>query len=257
MFPEIFSIDNVPIVGTITIHSYGLMVALAFLIGGFLLEKEFIRIGRNRELAGSLIIYTIIGSIVGAKIYFLIQNPRLVQEDFFGNVFSGAGLIFYGGAMGAAFAVAIWARKNEIPYLLAVDLMAPMILLGHGIGRIGCFLSGDGCYGPPSDVPWAMTFPNGVVPTLESVHPTPLYDTIILTILFFVLWSVRKKNYKQGTYFGLFAIFMGVERFLTEFWRTDPKYIFGLISEAQTISILLFIVGLSLILFVNRNPKES
>jgi phosphatidylglycerol:prolipoprotein diacylglycerol transferase len=135
------------------------------------------------------------------------------------------------------------------------DLMAPLLLLGQGMGRVGCFLSGDGCYGPPSDVPWAMAFPNGVVPTTTPVHPTPLYDTIALVVLFFVLWSIRKKALKPGTFFGLFAVFMGIERFITEYWRTDPKYIFGFLSEAQLISIILFISGLSLIIYVNKLKK--
>jgi len=251
MFPEILKL------GPVTIYSYGLMAALGFLLCGYLLELELLRVGRDRELAGSIIIAAIIGGIAGSKIYYLIQNPDLLIQDFWGNVFSGAGLVWYGGAIGGLLAVTWWIRRKKLPFLLVADLMGPLLLLGQGMGRIGCFLSGDGCYGPPSDVPWAMAFPKGVVPTLERVHPTPLYDTLFLTTLFLILWSVRKNNFKPGTMFGLFAICMGIERFITEFWRTDPKYIFGFMSEAQLISIILFLSGVILILYVNFFKKQK
>jgi phosphatidylglycerol:prolipoprotein diacylglycerol transferase len=251
MLPEILKI------GPVTIYSYGLMAALGFLLCGYLLERELLRVGRDKELAGSIIIAAIVGGIVGSKIYYLVQNPALLVEDFWGNVFSGAGLVWYGGAIGGLLAVSWWIRRKKLPFLLAADLIGPLLLLGQGMGRIGCFLSGDGCYGPPSDVPWAMAFPKGVVPTLERVHPTPLYDTLLLFSLFLILWSVRKKKKPAGTMFGLFAVCMGAERFTTEFWRTDPKYIFGFLSEAQLISILLFITGAVLIFYVNFIKKQK
>ena len=249
MYPELLKI------GPITIYSYGLMAALGFLLGGYLLERELARVGRNKELAGSIIISAIIGGIVGSKIYFLLENPGLVQQDFFGTVFSGAGLVWYGGLIGGLLAVTWWIRRKDLPFLLVADLMGPLLLMGQGFGRIGCFLAGDGCYGPPTDVPWAMSFPNGVVPTTDLVHPTPIYDAILLISLFFVLWRLRKIQFKPGTIFGLFAIFMGVERFFTEFFRTNPKSIFGLWSQAQTFSILLFLCGISLIIYVNKFKK--
>jgi phosphatidylglycerol:prolipoprotein diacylglycerol transferase len=251
MYPEILKI------GPITIYSYGLMAAIGFLLCGYLLERELVRVGRKKDLAGSIIISAIIGGIVGSKIYYLFQNLDQVRNDFFGTVFSGAGLIWYGGLIGGFLAVTWWIRRKKLPFLLVADLMGPLLLLGQGLGRVGCFLSGDGCYGPPSDVPWAMAFPNGVVPTYENVHPTPLYDTLFLVGLFFLLWSVRKKNFKPGTIFGLFGVLMGIERFITEFWRTDPKFIFGMISEAQLISIILILSGTLLILYVNKFRKNS
>ena len=251
MYPELIKI------GPVTIYSFGLMAAFGFFISGLLLEKELVRIGREKELAGSIIIAALIGGIVGSKIYYLLQYPELLKEDFFGNVFSGAGLVWYGGLIGGTLSVTWYIRRKNLPFLLVADLMAPLLLFGQGMGRIGCFLAGDGDYGPPADVPWAMSFPNGVVPTNELVHPTPLYDTLLLFSLFALLWSLRKKNYKRGTIFGLFGILMGVERFFTEFWRTDPKYIFGSLSEAQFISIFLFISGAALIYYVNFVKKEA
>ena len=249
MYPELLKI------GPVTIYSYGLMAAIGFLLGGYLLERELARVGRNKELAGSIIISAIIGGIIGSKIYFLIENPSLLKEDFFGTVFSGAGLVWYGGLIGGLLAVTWWIRRKGLPFLLVADLMGPLLLLGQAMGRVGCFLSGDGCYGPPSDVPWAMSFPNGVVPTTQRVHPTPLYDVILLISLFFLLWSLRKRNFRPGTIFGLFAVFMGVERFFTEFFRTNPKVVFDIFSDAQFISILLFAGGIFLIIYVNKIKK--
>lgn len=246
MYPELFSI------GPITVYSYGLMAAIGFLLGGYLLERELDRVGKNKELAGSIIISAIVGGIVGSKIYFLIENPALLQDDFLGAVFSGAGLVWYGGLIGGFLAVVWWIRRKGLPFLLVADLMGPLLLMGQGMGRMGCFLSGDGCYGPPADVPWAMSFPNGVVPTMELVHPTPLYDVILLMSLFGLLWLLRKRNFKPGTIFGLFGMFMGTERFFTEFFRTNPKTVFGMFSQAQFISILLFSAGLGLIIYVNK-----
>jgi phosphatidylglycerol:prolipoprotein diacylglycerol transferase len=251
MYPELFHI------GPFTVYSYGLMAAIGFLLGGYLLERDLARVGKKKELAGSIIISAIIGGIVGSKIYFLIENPSLMQEDFFGTVFSGAGLVWYGGLIGGFLAVTWWIRRKGLPFLLVADLMGPLLLMGQGFGRIGCLLAGDGCYGPPSDVPWAMTFPNGVVPTTTPVHPTPLYDAILLFSLFFLLWFLRKKPFKPGTIFGIFAVFMGVERFFTEFFRTHPKIFFGVLTQAQFISIILFLLGILLIIYVNKFKKEN
>jgi phosphatidylglycerol:prolipoprotein diacylglycerol transferase len=245
MYPELFSI------GPITVYSYGLMAAIGFLLGGYLLERELARVGEDKELAGSIIISAIVGGIIGSKIYFIFENPGLLKHDFFGTVFSGAGLVWYGGLIGGFLTVVWWIRRKGLPFLLVADLMGPLLLMGQAMGRIGCFLAGDGCYGPPADVPWAMSFPNGVVPTTEKVHPTPLYDAIFLLSLFLLLWLLRKKNFRPGTIFGLFGVFMGTERFITEFYRTNPKDILGFLSQAQFISILLFCAGICLILYVN------
>ena len=249
MYPEILKI------GPVTIYSYGLMAALGFLVGGYLLERELSRVGRDKNLAGSIILSAIIGGIVGSKIYYLIENPSLIREDFFGTVFSGAGLVWYGGLIGGFLTVTWWIRRKNLPFLLVADLMGPLLLLGQAFGRMGCFLAGDGCYGPPADVPWAMSFPNGVVPTMEKVHPTPLYDVILLVSLFIILWSIRKKNFRPGTIFGVFAVFMGIERFFTEFFRTHPKTVLDIFSQAQFISILLFLCGVLLIYYVNSIKK--
>ena len=251
MYPELLKI------GPVTIYSFGLMAAIGFLMAGFLLERELARVGRDKEQAGSIIIAALIGGIVGSKIYYLIENPELLSHDFLGSVFSGAGLVWYGGLIGGFLAVLWWIRRKKLPAMLVADLMGPLLLMGQGFGRVGCFLAGDGDYGPPTDVPWAMAFPDGVVPTNIPVHPTPVYDFILLFSLFFILWSLRKKNFERGTVFGLFAVFMGCERFFTEFWRTNPNVLFDTFSLAQVLSVLLFFAGIGLIIYVNYLKKDS
>jgi phosphatidylglycerol:prolipoprotein diacylglycerol transferase len=117
---------------------------------------------------------------------------------------------------------------------------------------MGCLLAADGDYGPPSDVPWAMTFPNGVVPTDDYVHPTPLYDIAILLTFFGILWSLRKRDFVPGTMFGMYFIAVGIGRFITEFWRTTPKILFGWMTMAQIISVVLFTTGLVIIYLRQR-----
>jgi phosphatidylglycerol:prolipoprotein diacylglycerol transferase len=233
MWPEIVHI------GPITVYSFGLMAALAFLSTGYLLEKQLDRAGYNKEMAGPIVIAALVGGILGSKIYFFIQHPEYLQ-------------VWYGGLIGGFLVVSGYVRYKKLNYLLMADLIAPLLLLGQGIGRIGCFLSGDGDYGPPSDVPWAMAFPNGVVPTDVPVHPTPLYDMLLLFTLFAILWKLRKKKFVPGTHGALFLAFIGTERFITEFWRREPKYVFDAISEAQLISLIALFLGIGILIWLYR-----
>jgi len=251
MWPEILHI------GPVTVYSFGLMAALAFLSTGYLLEKQLQRAGYNRDMAGPMVIAALLGGILGAKIYFFIQHPEYLQVNLLSALFSGEGLVWYGGLIGGFLLVSVYVRHKKLNWLLMADLIAPLLLLGQGIGRIGCFLSGDGDYGPPSNVPWAMTFPNGVVPTDIPVHPTPLYDTLFLFTLFAILWKLRKKKFITGTHSGLFLVFIGIERFTTEFWRREPKYVFDFISEAQLVSLIALILGIIMLVLLNKKHFKT
>ena len=122
------------------------------------------------------------------------------------------------------------------------DCTAPVLVLGYGIGRIGCLLVGDD-YGIPTDVPWALSFPKGSPPTFESVHPTQIYDTISMTFVFIFMWSIRKYQFPSGWLFSLMLMLIGFERFFVEFIRnTTPSFIEGL-SQAQVVSIIIFVFG--------------
>ncbi len=151
----------------------------------------------------------------------------------------------------------LWKR---ISFPVVCDLFAPMLALGQAFGRMGCLLSGDGDYGPPSDVAWAMAFPRGLVPTTERVHPTPIYDMILLLAIFIFLWRVRGRGYRTGKLFGVYLILSGIARFITEFYRRNPEAALGL-SMAQLLSVALVLLGSALTVALRapmgRAPAES
>ena len=242
MYPTIFDLGTLhmgPIHLPIAVHSYGLMMALAFLTCMYLGQREFKRKGLDPRLASSIILWGALGGVVGAKLYSSLQDGSLSFRELFSN----SGLVWYGGLIGG-LGTAIWViHRSPHPLLPTLDALAPLLLLGYGIGRIGCFLAGDGDYGPPSDLPWAMSFPKGTVPENVNVHPTPLYEFGLSIVGFALLWSIRKrKEWIAGWLLGGGLALAGIERFIAEFWRTGERVIAGL-TTAQLISIVLVIVG--------------
>ena len=242
MYPTIFELPTQhlgPIHLPIAVHSYGLMMALAFLTCMYMGQREFKRKGLEPRLASSIILWGALGGIIGAKLYSSLQDGGLSIRELFSN----SGLVWYGGLIGG-LAAAIWIiHRSSSPLLPTLDALAPLLLLGYGIGRIGCFLSGDGDYGPPSDLPWAMSFPKGTVPIAVPVHPTPLYEFGLSVVGFALLWSIRqRKEGIAGWMVGASLIAAGAERFIAEFWRTSERVIPGL-TTAQLISVVLVIAG--------------
>jgi phosphatidylglycerol:prolipoprotein diacylglycerol transferase len=261
MYPDIFTIPSFTLLGlkipAFTLHSFGLMAMLGFLIPTLIMRREFGRINVDPEMSSNVAVAAIIGGFVGARLYYIFEHWQEFLQNPKAFVFTGAGLVWYGGFFGGALAV-VWAiRHYRTPFWKTVDVIAPMLLLGQAFGRMGCLLAADGDYGPPSDVPWAMAFPKGVVPTDVPVHPTPLYDIILLLTLFAVLWKLRQRPFVPGTMFGFYFIAVGVERFITEFWRTTPKIAFGWMSLAQMISIAMIITGLVVIEARKRGAGQT
>ena len=237
--------------GPVGIHSYGLMLATAFITVVFVIQSELKRRGFVPELASTIVMAAAIGGIVGAKIYSALLDGQIT----FRELFSTSGLVWYGGLIGGCLAVIIVVLRSPNPFLPTIDIIGPTLLLGYGIGRIGCFLAGDGDYGPPSDLPWAMAFPNGTVPTDVPVHPTPIYETLLSWTFFGVLWSQRRRfEWTPGALFGASLVLLGVERFIAEFWRITPR-VLGWMSAAQLFSIAAFIIGIALILWMRTRPR--
>ena len=219
--------------GAFGIHSYGVMLATAFITIVFILQYELKRRGFVEELAGAIVMATALGGIVGAKLYSAFSDGSIS----FRELFSTTGLVWYGGFIGGCIAGMIVVARSPSPFLATIDLVGPTLLLGYGIGRIGCLLAGDGDYGPPSDLPWAMAFPNGTVPTDVPVHPTPIYESLMSFTLFGVLWSQRRKfedipgtNLRHQSYVvGDRAVYSGVlahyaERVGLDVGGTDFQY---------------------------------
>lgn len=250
MLPILFQI------GPLKIYSYGLMLALGFLVTGYLFKKELKRLGLPLELGDSIIIGTMLGGIFGAKIYSVIEGIKDIGITSLKGFFSGAGLVWYGGFAGAIIVVLLIMHFKHAPKMKIFDTMAPLVILGYAFGRMGCFLSGDGDYGPPTDLPWGMAFPNGTVPTTERVHPTPLYEIILSLIIFAYLWRMRKRDLPTGWMFGMFLILSGIERFVTEFWRLTKVIALGM-TMAQIISIVAIIIGIMIIFVLRRYQYQK
>ena len=234
-------------IGPVTIGSFGVMVALAFLSALLVLKAEFRRQEIEPELAESLITGAMIGGLVGAKIYFvLFETPSdYTWRQTLDVLFSGSGVTFYGGfAVAAITAIAI-IRRRGAPIAPVADAIGIGLALAYAVGRIGCQLAGDGDYGGPTDLPWAMAYPNGVVPTVELVHPAPVYETLMGLGIFSLLWATRRRIATPGVLFCLYLILSGGARFAVEFVRINPPVV-GILTAAQVISICLILVGIGL-----------
>lgn len=240
MHPELLHI------GPLTIYTYGFMMATAFLVSYLILRYEIKKRGDDPEIASNIIFWAAIGGIVGAKIFYMVEFYRDLLQDPLGMIFSGAGLVFHGGLVGGTIAVILVIRLTKKPLGKYADIIGPVLLVGQGIGRIGCFFAGC-CHGKACDLPWAVTFPHASPPADYPVHPTQLYETIINFTMFFVLVKfVRPRLKTPGTTFAIYLMIAGLERFLLEFIRVNPKVAWGL-SSAQFTSMGIFIAGLILL----------
>jgi len=238
-------------IGPLTLQTFGLMFALAFIVGGALAHKRFQELGKPGDWAYEAVFAALIGGIVGARVYWLLENLDS-SDGIFDTLFSGSGLTWYGGAIGGALGVLLWAKWRDYLNLKLADLAAPALAAGYAIGRIGCQLSGDGDYGKPWDGPWAMSYEDGVVPTPPGVevHPTPIYETLVMGLGAFILWQLRDR-FRFGILFAIYLVYAGTERFLVEFLRTNERIAMGL-TEAQFLSLAMVAVGIGWILTVKK-----
>ena len=275
MFPIIYDFGIIKIFGLefhLVIYSFGFILVLAFYSCYFFLNYDLKRLGYDEKLASDIVFWAAVGGIFGAKLYYLIENFDRVITDPKGMIFSGSGLVFLGGLLGGLIAVTILLKKQNLSWLLFADLVAPVLILGSCIGRIGCFLVGDD-YGLPSKLPWAVSFIDGLPPTttqsfqyyypwidlsgfepgLITVHPTQLYEVIITFVLFVFLWKKRKNIETTGNLFFTYLILYGIERFMIEFLRTNPKYLFSFFSGAQIICLIMIMIGV----YFYLNPVQN
>ncbi len=236
--------------GPLTLQSFGLMFALAFLAAGALVAKRLRELGKPVDWAYEIGFAALLGGIVGSRLYFLVENWDSVSDDLLGNVLSGSGLVWYGGAIGGAVAVLLWAWYRGFLGLVLLDVTAPALALGYAIGRVGCQLSGDGDYGRAWDGPWAMAYPDGTVPTTEEVHPTPVYEALAMGLGAWILWRLRDR-FRAGVLFALYLLYAGAERFLVEFVRRNEDVALGLTS-AQLQSVAMMSAGAVWIYAVRR-----
>ncbi len=264
---------------TIPIYSFGVMVALAYLTASYLLTYGMRRraIPNAEVISSNITFLALIGGIGGAKLFHILENFEEFMIDPKGTLLSGAGLTFLGGFILATTLIYIYIRVKKVSFLNIADAATLSLTAGYGIGRIGCQLSGDGDYGIPTTLPWAMSYSKGIVSTLSVknpdlveqfrsifpdkpipedilVHPAPVYETLSMLIVFIILWKLQSKQKQVGWLFGVYLVFAGIERLSVEFIRLNDLY-FGL-SQAQWISIGLIISGLIVIRFRGLAPSK-
>ena len=242
MFPYIhlnllFWHPNVP--------TFGLMLWLAAVAGAFVVDRSFRRAGIDADAVG-MVAVAVVAGIVGAKLWHVLDTPSEFREIGWAVLWDSGGFAWFGGLLFGIGALVIQGWRAGIGGLRILDLSAPAAAIGYGIGRIGCFLSGDGCYGIPTTLPWGMSFPNGVVPTTERVHPTPLYELGAGLAIGLWLWIRGGKQRPTGWILGEYLVLSGMARFLVEFIRRNPKVLWGL-SNAQLASAGSVVLGIGMI----------
>src|SRR5919204_2975772 len=236
----------------ITIQTFGVFFALNFVAWGALAARRLHELGKPPDWAFEIVVAAVVGGLIGARGYWLLQNHSQLHGSLLGNVFGGSGLIWYGGLLGGTIAVLLWARWRDTLSLQLVDIAAYGLAIGYAIGRIGCQVSGDGDYGKASHLPWAMGYPDGTVPTPPgvTVQPTPIYERVSMGLVAWLLWRWRDR-FRPGVLFALYLVLAGVERFIVEFWRRN-EHVLGGLTAAQLESLGLLIAGALALAYAQR-----
>ncbi|WP_084073806.1 prolipoprotein diacylglyceryl transferase [Demequina sp. NBRC 110052] len=241
MLPVLFSI------GGLDVQSYGVSKALAALVAAYLLGRAFRTRGLEPDDAHAMVMWATIWGFVGGKIYFLLEHADQLSWHHLG----GAGFTWYGGLIGGVATFLIMIRRRHLPAATVIDAAAIPLALAYGIGRLGCWLSGDGTYGKPTDLPWGETYPQGMVPTEVPVHPTPLYESLAALVIVAILWTVRRLPLRPLQLFGAYLILSGISRFLVEFLRINEPALLGL-TQPQLWSLASVIGGAAIIVAAQR-----
>ncbi|HEU5457326.1 MAG TPA: prolipoprotein diacylglyceryl transferase [Terracidiphilus sp.] len=230
------------------IPTFGLLLWCAAVVAAFLMERNFRRFGIDADAVG-MVALAVVAGIIGAKFWHILDTPSDVHEMGWAVLWDQAGFAWFGGLVFGLGALILQGRRAGIGGFRILDLASPAAAVGYGIGRIGCFLAGDGCYGVPTLLPWGMSFPHGIVPTYQRVHPTPLYELIAGLLIGWWLWRRGAKPHRTGWILGQYLILSGLARFLVEFVRINPKVLWGL-SNAQLASLGSVAAGIALLVWL-------
>jgi len=239
-------------IGHFQIGTFGILLWLAAVSGCLVLYKNFQRKGVEADAINVTALATV-GGIIGAKLWHVFESPHLLMQIPMQLLLDRAGFAWFGGLV-AAILVLMWQGKvARVGALGMLDLAAPAAAVGYGVGRIGCLTSGDGDYGIPTSLPWGVSFPHGLVPTMQRVQPTPIYEFIAAMLIAWYLWQRGKMDRPVGMITGEYLVWSGLARFLVEFVRINPKIYFGM-SNAQVASIGSMIAGVVLIVWARQHP---
>ena len=265
VYPLVFRIGSFEITG------FGILMMLAFVVGGWLVTLELKRLRWNDEYAADIVVAAVVGGIVGAKLWYV----ALTRDT--GALLSRGGLVWYGGFVGGVLAVIFNGWRRKVAMRATMHLVAPALAAAYAVGRVGCFVVGDD-YGRPTTLPWGVKFPQGLPPstagnlsaqfgvpvppdvapsTVLAVHPTQLYEVGLMLVAFMVLWRWRMTDRPMGTIFAFYLIFAGVERFVIEFVRAKDDRFFGGFTLAQLTSLLVIAVGVALWAKLRTAPEPA
>lgn len=250
VYPLVFRIGSFEVTG------FGIMMMFAFLVAGWIGGLELKRYRLNENYAGDMVVAAVIGGIIGAKLWYVVLTRDM------GALLSRGGLVWYGGFLGGVAAVLLNGWRLGVPARWTMQVTGPALAAAYAVGRIGCLVVGDD-YGGPSSLPWAMKFPEGLPPstvanlqrfgvrvpegldpsTVLAVHPTQVYETLLMTLAFAFLWAIRRKPGGTGWLFGVYLMLAGTERFLVEVLRAKDDRFLGAFTVAQVTSILVVVAG--------------
>jgi phosphatidylglycerol---prolipoprotein diacylglyceryl transferase len=258
--------------GQLLVPTFGLMIALAMVVAYYVLRADFARRGlaaKDSTTAEMFVAVPALCGIVGAKLYHVLETPRELLADPIGQLFSRYGLAWFGGLI-AGFAAFVWlARRFKYSLLEVFDAGSAAAALGYGIGRIGCLLSGDGDYGVPTSLPWGMSFPNGLVPTTERVHPTPIYELIVACAIAWILWRLGTSQVNRRAIDEHFeesqtenatvrGAIVGKSPSLHTFWKAPDRVLKPLSDPGSVFAAYLILTGVArfLVEFIRINPRS-
>jgi phosphatidylglycerol:prolipoprotein diacylglycerol transferase len=260
MFPKLLELPwALPKIGTLTIYTYGVLLAAAYLLG---LQFALVR-ARKRNLDASRVmdlgIYIIISALVGAKLLLLVTDFQTFKSnpaELFNLLREGG--VFYGGLLVAVTVALIYIKRVGLPLWTTCDVFAPGIALGHVIGRFGCFFAGC-CWGKPTTVPWAITFTspfaaaNVGTPLNVPLHPTQLYEAgAEFLILMFLLLTEKSGRKFAGRTFWLYMLLYAISRYVIEYYRDDPRGTVGPFSTSQFMSLILAPLAVGMLVYLGR-----
>lgn len=245
-------------IGPLTIRWYGAMIALACVIGLWLAGKEAERNGIAREKINDFFLYAILSAVIGARLYYvLFSEPSMLWKSPL-SVFAiwQGGLAIHGALLGGLVACVLYTWKYKINLAKFLDTLAPSLILGQALGRIGCFFNGD-AHGYPTSMPWGVVYapdsPAGQMFPGQPLHPTQLYEMILNLIIFGVLWKLRKRLNVKGHLFLLYVILYSTIRIFVEHFRADKLTFLTNFSAAQTIGVISIVSGITVMLVLKKN----
>lgn len=234
-------------IGGLTVHTYGLFIAIGFLMGMALAVREARRLGLDPEKIANLFFWIVLSAIIGSRLlYIIVEFKSFVSAPLEMIKIWKGGLVFYGGLILAVLVTILYIKRYRIPLWTTMDILAPSLAIGQVFGRIGCFFAGC-CYGRPANGHFAITFtnPDSLAPLYVPLHPAQLYEAVAVFVIFLVLWAIRRAKQFEGRLVWVYLMMYSGARFLIENYRGDPRgKVFGnALSTGQFISLVLVLIA--------------